>query len=287
MLVTATGCSGSDRDTTDPTTAEPTSAEVVGAGDHLLKLSVDGRERTYRLHAPPGFTAGRPVPVVIGLHFYPANGSALQEMIGLDELADQHGFLTVYPDGVNGGYNALTCCGEEDDVGFVRALVDRLRSRWAADPQRLYLTGISNGGDMAFRLAVELPDTFAAIAPVSGGFIGERTSDANYRPKSPVSVLTFIGGQDRYAAQFDAGITRWQERLGCQPGRPSTAGQPGPITRTATTCPDGSQVVVFRLPRMGHNWPGATQGRLAAPDAGIVATELMWEFFAGQQRRSA
>lgn len=248
-------------------------------------LPSGGTERRYRVHAPPGYDASEPIPVVIGLHFYPGDGRGLQEMIGLDAHADREGFLTVYPDGLNGGFNALVCCGQQDDVGFIKALVDRLKSVWKADPDRIYLAGISNGGDMSFKLAVELPDTFAAIAPVSGGFIGTKTSDASYAPKSPVSVLTFIGGRDRYADRFDSGVQTWQDRLGCTPSRPAAVPGPAKITRTTAPCQDGSEVVVYRLPDMGHNWPGATQGQLADSDAGVAATDLIWEFFAAHSRR--
>ncbi|GAA4728366.1 esterase [Phytohabitans rumicis] len=249
-----------------------------------MTLSSGGIERTYRVHAPAGYDASRPVPVVIGLHFYPGDGQGLQEMIGLDAQADKAGFLTAYPDGVNGGFNALVCCGDQDDVAFVKALVDELKTVWKADPDRIYLTGISNGGDMSFKLAVELPDTFAAIAPVSGGFIGTKPTEASYAPKSPVSVLTFIGAQDRFADQFDGGIQAWQERVGCTPSRPAPVRGSATASRTTAPCEDGSEVVVYRLPDMGHSWPGATQGQLAAPDAGVVATDLIWAFFAAHPR---
>ncbi|MFE4309709.1 hypothetical protein ACFRR6_27055 [Streptomyces sp. NPDC056891] len=70
------------------------------------------------------------------------------------------------------GYNALVCCGGEDDVGCIGAMTKRLVGTWKADPRRLYATGISIGADMSFRIAVELPGTLAAITPVSGGYIG-------------------------------------------------------------------------------------------------------------------
>ncbi|MEH1124178.1 extracellular catalytic domain type 1 short-chain-length polyhydroxyalkanoate depolymerase [Micromonospora sp. CPCC 206061] len=280
MVLLLTACTSSSPSATAPTRPSFTPQ----AGDHELTLSSGGSERRYRVHAPAGYDGSKPVPVVIGLHFYPGDGQGMQEMIGLDAHADKAGFLTVYPDGVNGAFNALVCCGQQDDVAFVKALVDELKSVWKADPDRIYLTGISNGGDMSLKLAVELPDTFAAIAPVSGGFIGTKASEASYAPKSPVSVLTFIGGQDRYASQFDSGIQAWQQRAGCTPSAPAAVPGPAMATRTVAPCEDGSEVVVYRLPKMGHSWPGAQQGQLADADAGVAATDLIWEFFAAHPR---
>ncbi|SCL54718.1 polyhydroxybutyrate depolymerase [Micromonospora citrea] len=260
--------------------------ERPAAGDHRLSLPHDGADRSYLLHAPPGYDPARPTALVIALHFYPGSGEGLRETTGLDAVADRENFLVAYPDGRDGGFNALICCGSADDVGFLRALTEHLVRTWRADPDRIYLTGISNGGDMSFRAAVELHGTFAAIGVVSGGYSGPRTVPDDYVPEQPVSVITFIGGQDRYAEVFTSGVRTWQRRLGCRPtpGTPP-AGAAG-VTRTDARCADGSDVTVYTLPDMGHSWPGARAGQLAAPDAGLVATELVWDFFAAHPRRA-
>lgn len=267
-----------------PSPAAPTTLGRLAPGEHELSLPWDGKDRSFLLHAPPGFVAGTPMPLVIAFHFYPGDGAGVRETSGLNAVADREGFLAVYPDGVNSGFNALICCGQADDVGFVGALVEHLKSVWGADPDRVYATGISNGADLSYRLAVELPGVFAAIAPVSGGFLGPRTKDPAYAPTTPVSVLTFIGGQDRYAADFEAGLATWHQRKGCRPGRPETA--VAGATRTAARCGDGSEVVAYRLTQMGHSWPGAPEGQLADPTAAVAATDLVWEFFEAHPRRS-
>jgi polyhydroxybutyrate depolymerase len=260
-------------------------AERPAPGDHRLTLEHGDQTRVYLLHAPPKYDPARPLPLIIALHFYPGTGQGMREMVGLDTKADREGFLVAYPDGVNGGFNALVCCGAADDVGFLKSLTEHLVGTWRADPGRVYLTGISNGGDLSFRAAVEATGVFAAIGVVSGGFIGSRAASADYVPKSPVSVVTFIGAQDRYAAAFQDGVKAWQQRLQCAP----TAVKPLPaaptVTRSSAKCADGSDIDVYSIADMGHQWPGATTGQLAAPGANVVATDVIWDFFAAHPRR--
>ncbi|MGI5525522.1 alpha/beta hydrolase family esterase [Micromonospora sp. CA-259024] len=282
VMVAACGERGQPSPTPPATPSAP--AERPAPGDHLLTMKHNGLDRTYLLHAPPGYDPSRPSALVIALHFYPGAGPSMRELAGLDARADKDNALVAYPDGVSGGFNALVCCGTQDDVGFLNALTDHLVQTWRADPNRVFLTGISNGGDMSFRAAVEGAGRFAAIGVVSGGYSGKLTTAESYLPTNPVSVITFIGGQDRYAPIFQTGIRTWQQRLTCQPS-PKASGVPK-VTRTVASCADGSEVSVYTLTDMGHSWPGAASGQLAAPAAGLSATDLMWEFFAAHPRRA-
>jgi len=255
-----------------------------GPGRHALTLDHGDTTRHYRLHAPPGYDATRPVPLVIALHPYPGDGQSMSEMVGLDALAEREGFLTAYPDGVNGGFNAFVCCGQADDVGFLAALAEHLVGTGRVDADRVYLTGISNGGDLSFRAAVEATGVFAAIGVVSGGFIGALPAAETYVPKSPVSVITFIGDQDRYAGQFEDGLNKWRERLRCAEVKPAPKRPARNVALSRARCADGSAVEAYTVEGMGHSWPGARSGAMAAPDAGVVATDLMWRFFAAHPR---
>jgi polyhydroxybutyrate depolymerase len=273
------GCGG------DQPAATPSSAAAPGpaAGDHKLTLDVGGKQRTYLLHAPPGHPGDKPVPLVVGLHFYPGSGAALRDMIEMDAKADEQGFLVAYPDGIAGGWNALVCCGAEDDIAFLKALTDRLIADWRVDPDRVYATGISNGADMSFRAAVEATGVFAAIGAVSGGLGGPRVAAADFAPKKPVSVVTIIGGQDQYYDIFEAGLDTWRKRLKCEPVKSPPPGAKN-VKRSSARCADGTDVEVYVVTDMGHSWPGAKNGQMAAPDAPIVATDILWDFFAAHPR---
>lgn len=285
LLAGAAACGGGEVEA-PPTTSGAAPAVSPGPGQHALTLDHGGVSRSYRLHAPPGYAPARPVPLVIALHPYPGDGLEMSRLFGWDTVAEREGFLVAYPDGVNGGFNALVCCSDADDVGFLAALTGHLVEHWRVDPDRVYLTGISNGGDLSFRAAVEASDTFAAIGVVSGGFIGERTTTDDYAPQRPVSVITFIGERDRYALQFRTGIERWQQRLGCTATTPAPADPADGVTLTRSRCADGSDVEVYLIGSMGHSWPGASGDRLSAPDVELPATDLIWTFFAAHPRRS-
>lgn len=253
----------------------------------MLTLDVDGVTRTYLLHAPPDYQAGSgtALPLVIAMHFYPGTGERLRDMIGMDAKADRHNFLVAYPDGLANGFNALICCGSADDVAFLTALTQHLVKNWRADADRVYLTGISNGGDMSFRAAVEASGLFAAIGVVSGGYNGPPTEPATFVPTNPVSVVTIIGAQDRFFPTFQSGMATWQQRLECTPVSPAPAAPATNVTRTSTRCADGSDVDVYVVTEIGHVWPGATSGPLAEPNAPIAATDIVWDFFAAHPKQ--
>jgi len=273
------GCDADREPRAAPSTPAP------GPGDHRLTLDVGGVARTYLLHAPPGYPGDKPLPLVIAMHFYPGTGTALRDMIGMDAKADRDTALVAYPDGLNGGFNALVCCGTNDDVAFITALAGELVRTWRVDPDRVYLTGISNGGDMSFRAAVEASDLFAAIGVVSGGYGGTRAEATDYVPKNPVSVVTVVGTGDRYFPIFEAGIATWRQRLHCAPSSPAAVSPAPGVERTSTRCADGSDVDAYVVTDLGHAWPGAKSGPLAAPNAPIVATDILWDFFVGHPRR--
>ncbi|MFI1937920.1 alpha/beta hydrolase family esterase [Streptomyces purpureus] len=219
------------------------------------------------------------------MHPYPADGAYAAKLTGFNAKADKERFLVAYPNGVDQGYNALICCGSEDDVGFIGAMTKRLVDTWKADPRRIYATGISNGADMSFKLAIEIPGTFAAIAPVSGGYIGTAAQKTTYMPKKPVSVVTFVGGLDKYYRDFEQGIKAWTERLDCKAGSPGKI--EGKSTRTSATCRDKSAFTTYRLPDMGHSWPGSKDQTRSHPATGVNATDLIWEFFEAHPKASS
>ncbi|WP_244871034.1 PHB depolymerase family esterase [Catellatospora sp. IY07-71] len=287
-LLAAAGCDQANPHTGPAPAPSPSAApepvETPAPGDHRLSTRWNGKDRTFTVHAPPSYDGTKALPLVVVMHAFPGSGDAVAETSAMSAKADREGFLVLYPDGWSGGMNALICCGDEDDVGLIRTLVDRMVQRWKADPARVYATGISNGGDMSVRLAIELSDVFAAVAPVSGGIGGRALSDPAYRPAKPVSLVTFIGAQDRYHAQFTAGLAAWRERLACTPDGPHTIRPAKGLKIEQFKCGDGSRVLVYDIAAMGHSWPGAKQGGMAQPDAPVAATDAMWDFFKAHTR---
>jgi poly(hydroxyalkanoate) depolymerase family esterase len=156
----------------------PFDAFSLAAGTESKTLELAGRKRTYLIHPPKGYDAKTPLPLVLVLHGAVQGAANAESMSGMSAKADKEDFLVAYPTGTSRfglapTWNAGACCGyamtnKVDDVGFLRALIDRLEHDYTVDPKRIFVTGISNGGMMSYRLACELADRIAAIAPVEG-----------------------------------------------------------------------------------------------------------------------
>ncbi|HXZ48485.1 MAG TPA: PHB depolymerase family esterase, partial [Usitatibacter sp.] len=237
------------------------------------------------------------------------NAANAARMSGMDAEADREGFIAAYPNGTGPlrnillTWNTWQCCGralEEnaDDVGFVRALVGQVERDYPVDRKRIYATGMSNGGMMAYRVGCELADVFAAIAPVAGAL---DTDDC--RPAARVSVIAFHGTADQHVL-FEGGAPRqsldrhkrvdksvayaidfWKRRDGCE-GEPARRRE-GSVTHEAYSCADGTAVELYAIEGQGHAWPGGEKGRPTAdaPTTEISATDLMWNFFARHPKR--
>jgi polyhydroxybutyrate depolymerase len=277
-------------------------------GEHHRMLKVDKRPRHYLLHVPASYDGKKAVPVVLALHGGASNARQMVGFCGLNDKADQVGFLVVYPSGTGRTerlltWNAGNCCGyaqEEniDDVAFVRAVLDDLATTAKIDTQRVYAGGISNGGMMAYRLASELSERIAAIAPV-GGPMGT----ASCRPRRPVSVIHFHGTTDQFAPfaggtgkksmskikfySVEHSIQAWVKANGCREEpvsvRLPTKVEDGTrvVRKTYGGGKDASEVVLVTIEGGGHTWPGREPRLkfLGTSTANISANEAMWDFF--------
>jgi polyhydroxybutyrate depolymerase len=184
-----------------------------GQGSKSGSLDIGGRTRTYSLHIPPAYDAKKPLPLVLVLHGATQSPESAERMSGMSAKADRENFLVAYPSGMGRSgrrptWNSGNCCGyalenNVDDVAFLRALIDQLEHAYSVDPRRIFVTGISNGAMMAYRLGCELADKIAAIAPVEGA------QDNDCRPSRPVSVIVFHGTADRLVP-FNGGSTPFQ-----------------------------------------------------------------------------
>lgn len=138
------------------------------------EATIDGIEREWTTYVPAGL--GTDVPVVFVLHGSFQDGAAMRRTAAyrFDELADEHGFAVVYPDGIDANWNECRAGGEwtaktenVDDVGFLAETLDRLEADVAVDRSRVFATGFSSGGQMSLRLALEEPDFVSGVAIVA------------------------------------------------------------------------------------------------------------------------
>jgi len=129
---------------------------------------VGGLKRTSLVHVPKSYDATKPVSIVLAYHGGSSNAEQMVHFCGLNDKADQAGFLVVYPNGTGRRATALTwnggnCCGyaiqnKVDDVTFTKALLEDLAKVVKVDPKRVYATGMSNGAVMVYRLGDAVVD---------------------------------------------------------------------------------------------------------------------------------
>ncbi len=296
-------------------------------GAYTFTLTFDGLQRDYRLHVPPAAASGNPLPLILNLHGATQNGLLEEIQSGMDASADQDGYLVAYPDGTRiakvltpdpvakqaqYGWNAGHCCGlpvtrHINDIGFLEQVIADIARRTPTDLRRVYMTGISNGGMMAYAMAAEASDHVAAISSVSG-----QVELPTIHPTRPVPTLEFHSVNDPIAKWSGVpnkdpklrlsvmqGIDQWVRADGCQPGPVTGAtvvGAAGSISagETATPvtyqhCRGGSEVSLWRFTGSGHVWPGSTLNTgpkstwiLQGAGRGTVlvdANESMWQFF--------
>lgn len=269
-------------------------------GDPPGVLTFGGLPRTYLVHAG----AAQPRGLVINLHGAGMTGSQQAAVTGYDAVADQHGFVVAYPDGVDAAWADGRGASPPDrqgvdDVGFLAALIDRLSVEYRIPPGRVFVTGMSAGAFMANRLVCERADLVTAVAPVAGT-LGAATPCA---PSRPVSVMAVHGTADP-VVPFEGGpmvgrggpstivsapalAERWREINRC-PG-PLVDGPAGEVQeRVATGCAENTQVILVRVNGGGHTWPA---GRFSLPPElvgptsfAVDASGASAQFFAAQLR---
>lgn len=291
--------------------AETASGQAITTpGDHRFTLSVGGRQRSYLLHVPRTVQGGQPLPLLVALH---GGGGSARIMAddgnyGLVSASEQRGFVVVFPNGISkissgalATWNAGRCCGAArdegvDDVGFIRTVVGQVQGMLPIDRQRIYATGMSNGGMMAQRLACEAADLFRAIASVAGT---DNTTGCS--PSRPIAVL-HIHAKDDPHVLFNGGaggfrdeskvtdftsvpetIRRWVGRDRCSPTPRNVLSRPGASCERYTGCAGGAQVQLCVTDTGGHSWPGTTKSAPGkeGPSQAIRANDVIWDFFQG------
>ncbi|HWC27040.1 MAG TPA: PHB depolymerase family esterase [Solirubrobacteraceae bacterium] len=258
------------------------------------QAKVAGLERTWRLLVPD--TVTRRAPVLVVLH---AGGATADEMAAatrMDAAAAAQGFVVIYPQAHGTRFNAGICCSSvRGDVAFVDRLLDDLQRRFQTDRRRVFAAGFSNGGFMAYRLACQRSQRFAAIAAVAAT---ELTVPC--RPSHPVSVVhihardetkvPFFGG--RWARHPRAGrgyrgspsafalARRWRTRNRCRSRRTTVARSATLTTWHTRGCARHTQVALVAPTLGGHRWFGGLPPYGASDDA-IDATAQIAAFFTG------
>ena len=279
------------------------------------KLNWQQHERSYWLHLPSDKHMSGPLPVLFHLHGGGGTGKGTSKLTynRFNELADRDGFIVVYPNAVAKNWNDGRTENlkpqnkEVDDVGFIAEIIETLKKTYNIDTNRIYTTGMSNGGFMSSRLLCDRPDLFRGGAILTASLSVDYISQCN--PQNPVAVLVmngtddpivpFAGGDVRLFKKgkgrgkimsHDDFVAFWKEKNDCKKQGaaielPDTNKVDGTTVRVTSYkgCRSGGALKIYTINGGGHTWPGGKQylGKrwIGNTSREINACDEIWEFF--------
>lgn len=278
-----------------------------------LTMVYAGLKRSYRLYVPDSLD-GEPAALVVVLHGGGGDAERMERYTGFNRVAQREGFVVVYPQGVDKSWNdgrddpQIEAQRKQiDDVGFIAALIDVVAAQANIDRRRVYVTGISNGAMMSYRLLCERAELFVGVATAIGAMpalIGEGCEPSRATPLFNLmgtkdELVPYEGGQVRVFGQergevwsAKQTIAHFVSQYGCVEAPSSTStldvepddGVHIELERYGGgQCPSQVHVVHARVVGGGHTWPGgsayAPEFVVGATSQDVDATELFWEFF--------
>ena len=267
-------------------------------GQQTINASINhgGITRDYILYVPNSYVTGNQVPLVFNFHGYTSNATQQMWYGDFRAIADTAGFIIVHPEGTldnsgvthwNVGWGGSTI----DDIGFTSALIDSIAAEYSINQDRVYSTGMSNGGFMSYQLACELSDRIAAIASVTGSMNLGWFNSCN--PSHPMPVMEIHGTLDPTVSYNASSFTEsipdimnyWANFNNCN-STPITTNVPNINTIDGCTAEhqiwengnNGSTVEHYKIIGGEHSWPGALFPN-GVTNQDIDASEKIWEFF--------
>ena len=285
--------------------ADPNPTPISAPGDYRFSLVHNGLKRDYLVHVPNSYRPGRAAPMLMALH----GGGGTSDFQADDakykliSKSEQAGFIAVFPNGhsrlpsgILATWNAGACCGaavkdKVDDVGFLREVILRVGRQASIDKRRVFVTGMSNGGLMSYRMACEASDLVRAIAPVAG-----TDNTIACTPARPVPVIHFHAADDDHVlfnggsgkkaltetnfAAVPMSIAKWVAIDRADPKAKRVVSVSGAHCDLYPAKPGGVPVELCVTDSGGHSWPGGgTQQGRKQPSQAISANDLMWQFF--------
>lgn len=276
----------------------------------LRYLTYDNLTRSYRIHIPAnttGYTA-----LLLVLHGGGGTAEHTEEELTkqrFNTLSDEQNFIVVYPNGIekrwNDGRTENNPVMDVDDVGFLSILIDTVIAEFSLDDQQVYMTGISNGGQMSYRYACEHPEKIAGIAPVISAL--HEDLYMNCSAVHPVNVFIIAGTKDPLVP-YDGGtimlfnksygtcvsmnetVSFWVDHNNCTRTPitgllPDTDPTDGCIVNTYTyeNGDHNTTVLFYSIDGGGHTWPDGGKYFFESVVGKICydfnACDHIWDFF--------
>lgn len=289
------------------TACEPIQAQQLSSpnlpttGASSQKLTDQNLLRSYYIYIPSSYNSNHPMPLVLVFHGDDGTGRSISNVSEFNKLAEQKGFIVVYPDGLDNNWRLKQQNSKGiDDITFVNHLIDNLQNNLNIDGNRIYATGFSKGGIFAQVLACTLSDKIAAFASVAGALPVQREKQC--QPQTPVSMLMINGTNDKSVhyqgdepsqkgalVSIPETVNFWREQNQCQGSLKNVAFEPNESSDTTVktvaynNCVSGSEVLHLAVINGGHQWYGGASTdenvNKFNQKLGLNSTETIWNFF--------
>lgn len=288
------------------------------AADTTVTVESGGQQRQFLVHLPAGHSGGGKLPAVLVFHGGGGTAQGMADMTGFDRLADQDGFVAVYPTGYekswNDGRGGDTRAGAAgiDDLGFVATVIDRIVADDNVDPERVSATGLSNGAMFTEYLGCRLSDRLAAIAPVAGELpVADQSGCA---PSHPMPVLEIHGTADPIVP-YGGGDVRvtsghlggagtspvlsvddtqqlWRGKDGCgavvSTPLPAHGDDGTSVSVQSADCANNGKVELYSITGGGHTWPDGPQylprAIVGTASHQFDGSAVIWDFLSAYHR---
>ncbi len=243
-------------------------------------LQHDGRTRQYRLYIPQSYDASKPAPLILNYHGFTNNINVQYNQSNFQQLAEDNQFIFVTPQGlgflagwaINNNFG-----GNEDDLGFSDALINKIQEDYNINEKRIYATGFSNGGFFSYRLACELSSRIAAVASIAGSMTRRWIANNQCQPQHPTAVLQITGTNDNVISINGNGtnesiqdVMEYWASVNNADTTPDVIQLGGGSTRSIWDNGDNGVTAEFiRVQGKGHSWNGGN----------VNTSQEIWDFF--------
>lgn len=292
LIISSCGGGGSSTEiilNTEENSAEPCQNYVSSNGSgKTFNCSVIHDEKNRQFFIYQGSSYSGNAPILFVLHGYTSRALWIMNYSGFQSIADEFGFLVIYPQGTllpstgqtHWNVGGWTTSSTTDDVSFINSLINFIDDEYSIDPKRIYSTGMSNGGYMSYKLACDLSSKIAAVVSVTGSMTNQTVDGCN--PAHPTSVAQIHGLQDSVVSYYGSAWSKpieevmeyWANNNNCSNESNSyeiTGSNGGGTHDVFSECDNQTSVELFLMNNMGHDWPSLN-------NHDIQASTTIWDF---------
>lgn len=266
------------------------------------RIEADGKSRRYVVYEPASYSASEPTALVLSLHGFSDWPMHHMRMSGWNRIADEEGFIVVYPMGTGfplrwNAYSTTEADGSpNEDVAFLQKLITEMQATYTINPAQVYVNGLSNGAGMTQLLACEMGSSIAAVGGVAGFYMFPWEE---CEAENPIPAMLFHGTEDEIVPYYGGYYERtgedfpvlpefaesWAERNGCALDADETQASASVTRAKYSGCERDADVVLFTIEGGGHTWPGGCclpEWIAGKTTQEIDASALLWEFYLEQ-----